>query len=105
MSTINAAKTVCKNGHDFTPANTYEHTVRGIWRRQCRTCRAIRRRTLADPDPHRHSATPDAAGLRRLLEAERDGVEMVHLMARWDATERLIRAWLKLAQDNEERTA
>lgn len=36
---INAAKTHCKHGHEFTPENTYIHTIKGHTQRQCLTCR------------------------------------------------------------------
>lgn len=35
-SAINARKTHCKHGHEFTPGNTYIHPKRGT--RNCRTC-------------------------------------------------------------------
>lgn len=32
-------RTHCKNGHEFTPENTYIHREKnGNWRRQCKTC-------------------------------------------------------------------
>lgn len=39
-ASVNAAKTHCVNGHEFTPENTYERPRGG---RDCRTCRALRR--------------------------------------------------------------
>lgn len=41
----NARKTHCKNGHEFTPENTYLGLERGRERRRCRTCDR-RRNTL-----------------------------------------------------------
>ncbi|ETZ54626.1 hypothetical protein L838_1608 [Mycobacterium avium MAV_120709_2344] len=39
MAAVNAAKTHCDNGHQFTEANTYVHTDRcGHTRRMCRAC-------------------------------------------------------------------
>lgn len=38
---INAAKTHCINGHEFTPENTYVWAPRAM--RQCRACKAERR--------------------------------------------------------------
>lgn len=34
----NARKTHCIRGHEFTPENTYAHTVRGLQRRACKKC-------------------------------------------------------------------
>jgi hypothetical protein len=41
-SAINARKTHCEAGHEYTPENTYIHPQRGT--RDCRKCRAIRTR-------------------------------------------------------------
>lgn len=35
---INRRKTVCKNGHPFTPENTYTHTVNSKKCRRCMAC-------------------------------------------------------------------
>ena len=35
---LNAAKTHCKHGHEFTPENTMLRTYRGILARNCRSC-------------------------------------------------------------------
>lgn len=43
---LNARKTECKNGHPFTPENTYLYPAgrgRGTWR-NCRTCMAATKR-------------------------------------------------------------
>lgn len=37
ISAINARKTHCQNGHEFTPENTYTHPTKGS--RECRICR------------------------------------------------------------------
>ena len=39
---INARKTECKRGHQYTPGNTYMDPSRGL--RECRACRAMRRK-------------------------------------------------------------
>lgn len=36
---VNAVKTHCDHGHQFTPENTYEYTRNGRTRRSCRACR------------------------------------------------------------------
>jgi hypothetical protein len=44
---INAAKTHCIRGHEFTPENTYTYTVStrpGALYRNCKKCNAIRLR-------------------------------------------------------------
>lgn len=38
FAAVNAAKTHCIHGHEFTPENTYRHGRR----RQCRTCKSLR---------------------------------------------------------------
>ena len=42
MHEINAAKTHCKHGHEFTPENTAINSASGC--RQCRTCHRLRTR-------------------------------------------------------------
>lgn len=43
VAAINASKTHCKHGHEFTPENTIsELNDNGFPRRRCRTCRRIR---------------------------------------------------------------
>lgn len=44
IQALNAAKTHCKRGHEFTPENTYAWRHRGRRHRSCRTCR--RQRTI-----------------------------------------------------------
>ena len=41
----NASKEFCKNGHEFTPENTYVYTHGKYTRRRCNTCNKIRQRT------------------------------------------------------------
>lgn len=41
-SAINARKTHCLRGHEFSPANTYIHYRRGRQTRHCRACMKIR---------------------------------------------------------------
>lgn len=38
VSAINARKTHCSNGHEFTPENTRVYTYKGRTGRACRTC-------------------------------------------------------------------
>lgn len=38
LPAINARKTHCKHGHEFTPENTYVYEGRGQRYRQCRAC-------------------------------------------------------------------
>jgi len=46
LAAENASKTVCKNGHPFTEANTYRYTRRdGRGRRYCRKCLYLNGRT------------------------------------------------------------
>jgi hypothetical protein len=40
LTAVNAARTHCPQGHEYTPANTYLWAQRGTTRRYCRTCRA-----------------------------------------------------------------
>jgi hypothetical protein len=47
---INARKTHCVNGHEFTPENTYVVPDKG-WR-QCRTCGRLRQRVAVDQGGH-----------------------------------------------------
>lgn len=42
FAAVNAAKTHCDHGHEFTPANTYRRPT-GLANRECRTCRSARR--------------------------------------------------------------
>lgn len=56
---INARKTHCKRGHEFTPENTYEHPLG----RNCRTClrsnaRELRARSHAGMPANHPSETP-----------------------------------------------
>jgi hypothetical protein len=45
IATVNAAKTHCRHGHEFTPENTYWSKNRnGRPMRQCRACHAARAR-------------------------------------------------------------
>lgn len=39
LAALNAVKTHCKRGHEFTPANTYQRSDR----RECRACAALLR--------------------------------------------------------------
>ena len=41
-STINAMKTQCKHGHEFTPENTRHYVSRGRPARGCRACKRAR---------------------------------------------------------------
>lgn len=42
FAAVNAAKTVCKNGHPFNEENTWHHLDRGKMRRTCRACARTR---------------------------------------------------------------
>lgn len=56
VNSINAAKTHCDNGHEFTPENTYANPQTGI--RGCRTCkREWRWRTLGSSCEEAQAAT------------------------------------------------
>ena len=39
-----AAQTHCKRGHEYTEANTQWQKIKGVWCRNCKTCRAVRAR-------------------------------------------------------------
>jgi len=81
LSATNAAKKACKNGHVFTPENTYTSTSRGSPMRQCRQCRRERSRTAQ----RRHrSAVLDAKAFARLVDAIRDGVPESDLAGRFN---------------------
>jgi hypothetical protein len=41
LCAINAAKTSCKSGHEFTPQNTYTYIRNGRQMRGCRICRNL----------------------------------------------------------------
>lgn len=41
-ASVNAHKTHCKRGHEFTPANTQAVKTLSGWGRRCRTCDALR---------------------------------------------------------------
>ena len=58
---INARKTHCKNGHEFTDENTYRYPTRSI--RECRTCRA---------EANRKRRAAKAAALLNPTEGDRD---------------------------------
>lgn len=46
------AQTHCKNGHEFTPANTYAYVRRGWIMRHCRECQRIRGREYLERKRH-----------------------------------------------------
>jgi hypothetical protein len=63
----NARKTHCKNGHEFTPENTYE--IRPGWR-ACRQCKRDHDQRRIAADPERHRAT-SRKSMRRWRERQR----------------------------------
>jgi hypothetical protein len=70
-SAINAKREACKNGHEFTPANTYIHPKRGT--RHCKECarRRTQEWTAANPEKMReiwnarYEKNSDAINARR----------------------------------------
>lgn len=88
VAQINALKTHCANGHEYTEASTYRYEVNGKPCRQCRICRAASR---ALRRPQSIGALPKAtltpAQVARLRDAVADGeATRVELMARFDIT-------------------
>ena len=48
FAALNARKTTCPKGHEFTPDNTYIHTnKKGMHARHCRACSAANQRAYA----------------------------------------------------------
>lgn len=67
VSGINAKKSHCKRGHEFTPENTY-HPPAKPWRRMCRACGTLKKQEERRIHPDRSKATA-AAFKKRLLDA------------------------------------
>jgi len=86
---VNARKTHCKNGHEFTPENTYVSHTRGPPMRQCRQCR--KDRWAANYKRVVRLAPLDAGALRRLRRAAADGVSHDDLSERFGVTTKTIR--------------
>lgn len=55
VGTVNAAKTHCGRGHEFTPANTYWYGKRKQ-KRHCRACLAINNKNWSEGKSKRRSA-------------------------------------------------
>lgn len=51
------ARGLCKNGHDFTAANTYWSFRKGVQQRTCRKCRMVSRRRWCDKQIRYRQAT------------------------------------------------
>lgn len=64
VTAANAAKTHCRQGHEYTPENTA--TQRGGSKRVCRTCESARNRTRRDTNEYRakHAAEERARRAR-----------------------------------------
>ncbi len=77
---------LCRNGHEYTPENTYRDS-RGP---QCRACRKIARQKRSHAD---RAANPDEltpAQLRRLRDALADGVHIADLAERFGICRQVI---------------
>ena len=49
LAKLNAEKTHCVNGHEFTDENTHWRTYRGFTTRECRACKRERMRRYRSP--------------------------------------------------------